>query len=229
MKSFEYKEIVDLRDKIPTSGSPVLYGYPSITTCAVECSKTDSCQMFFHKSDWQACILYEFFVWNSNFGVASNGFRAFKMKTVGNQNCDDANDIFNRAAGMCFRQYNTNVMITRSDAIANCSARGSDLIVLNTMQKKTFLEKYVRETNAVPGLVGLSDAVEGQFKWRNGEPLDLSHWGVGGYDFNNIDISRPGVFCLKADCGWVGLYLNVFMVWDNCCSKTSDWFCAYNP
>lgn len=86
MKSFEYKEIVDLRDKIPTSGSPVLYGYPSITTCGIECSKTDSCQMFFHKSDWQACILYEFFVWNSNFGVASNGFRAFKMKTVGKFN-----------------------------------------------------------------------------------------------------------------------------------------------
>jgi hypothetical protein len=38
-------------------------------------------------------------------------------------------------------------MITKDDAVANCSARGSELIVLDTLQKKTFMEKYVRETS----------------------------------------------------------------------------------
>ena len=65
----------------------------------------------------------------------------------GNHICNDEHDIYNRAAPMCFRQYNSKAMITKNDAVTNCSARGSELMVLDTLQKKTFLEKYVRETS----------------------------------------------------------------------------------
>lgn len=85
-------------------------------------------------------------------------------------------------------------------------------------------------TDSLPALVGLSDKpFEGVWIWDNEVLFNYLQWELFGFDFNGVDIDRPGVFCLNVDCGWIGVYRDIFMVWDNCCSKTSHWLCAYNP
>lgn len=78
-------------------------------------------------------------------------------------------------------------------------------------------------------MVGLLDKLfEGIWIWDNGVFFNYFYWGLFGVEFNGVDIICLGVFCLNVDCGWIGVYKDIFMVWDNCCLKILYWICVYS-
>lgn len=229
INNFEYIESTTLKNTLPVSGTlPVTKRIPRVY-CANFCIQRKQCQMFFHENVGMHCLLYDSLIWNETPTKVSNGFRAYRLLNDGSARCRN-NDVWNRGGNLCFRQYNSSSMITSGEAKNRCNVLQSDLLVIDTIQKKMFFENYYRGTNSLPALVGLSDkSFEGIWIWDNGVLFNYFHWGLFGVEFNGVDITRPGVFCLNADCGWIGVYKDIFMVWDNCCSKTSHWICFYSP
>lgn len=229
INNFDYIESTTLKNTLPVSGTlPVTKRIPRVY-CANFCIRRKKCQMFFHENVGMHCLLYDSLIWNETPTKVSNGFRAYRLLNDGRAKCRN-NDVWNRGGNICFRQYNSSSMITSGEAKNRCNVLQSDLLVIDTIQKKMFFENYYRGTNSLPALVGLSDkSFEGIWIWDNGVLFNYFHWGLFGVEFNGVDITRPGVFCLNADCGWIGVYKDIFMVWDNCCSKTSHWICFYSP
>uniref|UniRef100_K1PNK2 C-type lectin domain-containing protein n=1 Tax=Magallana gigas TaxID=29159 RepID=K1PNK2_MAGGI len=226
INNFEYIESTTLKNTLPVSGTlPVTKRIPRVY-CANFCIRRKKCQMFFHENVGMHCLLYDSLIWNETPTKVSNGFRAYRLLNDGSARCRN-NDVWNRGGNLCFRQYNSSSMITSGEAKNRCNVLQSDLLVIDTIQKKMFFENYYRGTNieirrqnlsftdSLPALVGLSDkSFEGIWIWDNGVLFNYFHWGLFGVEFNGVDITRPGVFCLNADCGWIGVYKDIFMT--NC-------------